>query len=257
MGGDHRSMHPLLRHAARSLALLRAMAQGPCPTCGIRSGSSLCELCRRASLIAAAAWPAHLDGLPLRFVGAYRDRSCIRSSLSPLGRALLAFKDRGDRYAGRCLVRLFAGHAAATLTGIDAIVPVPSDPQRLRRRGFSPAAWLAGGAARQCGVPLLGGTLSRVPGRPPQRGLGGAARRANARGTLALGGTDVRGYAIAIVDDVVTTGATLREAATCLTLAGARRVEGLVLACADEDLVQGCRSKTEHAGTTAIAAGRT
>lgn len=238
------------------------LCAGRCPACGSRIGAPLCASCRMASGIEDSAVCAPRDGDALAFVGAYRlpagafhwqstsstAGGADRRELSPLGSALHRFKDRGDRYAGRCLSELFASRCAVLATGMDRVVPIPSDASRLRRRGLSPAAWLARRLARTSCTALSLSALVRSATRPPQRNLGGAARRANARGAFRLGADPVRGYSILLVDDVVTTGATLRDAAARLHEGGAASVVCAVLACADEEVLALCRSKTENTG---------
>jgi len=188
----------------------------------------------------------------LHFTGSYRPYEDSSSRLlSPLGRCLRAFKDHGDRYAGRCVANVFAATCVGVVAGYDLIVTVPSDPQRLRERGHAPAAWLGRALARRSGIRRSASALVRIPGRPPQRGLGGTERRANASGAFRLGQVNVQGYAIMLVDDVITTGATLLGAASCLGDAGAAKVDCAVLACADEERIAACRSRTGNGGTSA------
>jgi ComF family protein len=191
----------------------------------------------------------------MQFVGAYwRSHGGAASVLSPLGGALRAFKDRGDRYAGRCLGEVFAMRIAGTIDPAEVIVPIPSDVRRLRARGLSPATWLADALSRRSRARLLQEGLVRTRGRPPQRSLGGAARRTNAEGAFRLGPATVRGYSVVLVDDVVTTGATLHAAATVLWIGGAQRVRCAVLACADEEILSRCRARTDSAGSSVISA---
>lgn len=198
----------------------------------------MCEACRLASRIGERPIPSMLADQRLHIIGAYHGSIAQGRSLSPLGRALCDFKDRGDRYAGRCLARLFAVELGAIFpadaTGL-RIVPVPSDRDRLRDRGLSPAVWLARALSCRTGVRCILAALQRRHGRPTQRSLDGAARRRNAPGTFRIRRGDVSGHGIVLVDDVITTGATLADAARCLRDAGARDIRFAVLACADEE----------------------
>jgi ComF family protein len=107
------------------------------------------------------------------------------------------------------------------------VVPVPLHPRRLRSRGFNPALIVASAVARRAGAPLAPTALARVRDTPSQTGLDAAARRRNLRGALrARRSVPPRVW---IVDDVITTGATLREAARALLGAGA---ESVVAVCA-------------------------
>jgi ComF family protein len=195
-----------------------------------------------------------LDSFSLYFVASYHaTASSGPGRLSPLGRALRAFKDRGDRYAGRCLCALFADQAEIAVRTLDRIIPVPSDPGRLRLRGFSPAAWLAMSLLRKTGVPICTTALERIAGRPAQKNLDGRSRRVNAAGIFRSGRASVSGCSIALVDDVITSGSTLADAAASLRAAGASRVLCFTLACADQELIEQCRSTTAADGRNATS----
>lgn len=127
--------------------------------------------------------------------------------------------------------------AAATLArdGLrpDAVVPVPLHPTRVRERGFDPVYDLAGVAARALGAPFASRALVRTRATPSQTGLDRAARRRNVAGAFRAtihGPLHLPGAELVLVDDVVTTGATLHEAAAALRAAGAARVLGLCVA---------------------------
>jgi len=107
------------------------------------------------------------------------------------------------------------------------VVPVPSAPRALRRRGHDPVRALAEtavGVLGSSGVPVTcAPVLRQGRGVADQSGLGAAARTANLAGALRV--TDpgrVRGRRVVVVDDVITSGATLAEAARALRAAGAR-----------------------------------
>jgi ComF family protein len=107
----------------------------------------------------------------------------------------------------------------------DAIVPVPLHTRRLRARGFNPAALLARALAQQVGAPLVTGWLVRHRDTPRQTGLGRAERSRNVAGAFSCRRRRGRSPAhVWLVDDVVTTGATLHAAAEALGRAGAGRV---------------------------------
>jgi predicted amidophosphoribosyltransferase len=110
---------------------------------------------------------------------------------------------------------------------VDVLTWVPADRWRTIRRGYHPPELLARRLAGRWGVearPLLRGPLWRRA----QRGLSPAARRANVRGAFSAAGA-VPG-AVAVVDDVHTTGATLSACGTALRRGGARRIVALTLA---------------------------
>ncbi len=105
---------------------------------------------------------------------------------------------------------------------------MPLAPSRQRERGFNQAREIAARVARAVGLPLVA-PLERIAGTTPQAALAWKERANNVRGAFAVDG-DVRGARIALVDDVMTTGATLAEATRTLTRAGAADVECWVVA---------------------------
>jgi predicted amidophosphoribosyltransferase len=110
----------------------------------------------------------------------------------------------------------------------DLVVPVPLHPKRLRHRGFNPACELARAVAREIGAPLAPTAIARLRDTPSQTGLDAAARRRNVRDACRTSG--VVPERVWLVDDVITTGATTREAARALRAAGARHVVALAAA---------------------------
>lgn len=118
------------------------------------------------------------------------------------------------------------------------IVPVPLHPSRRRERGFNQSELLAVGLARALGRQRAGAApqvakdcLRRKRATPPQTGLSVAARRENLRGAFEVIKPDaIRGRSIVLVDDVMTTGATLSACARALKHAGAAQVMGFTLA---------------------------
>jgi ComF family protein len=229
---------------------LRNLAQ-VCAACGRRGDGRFCQRCRGASGIGEIAWRLQESEPQGCYVGVYRVHGS--AMLSPVARCLHSFKDRGDRQSGAVLAAVFAECCATSLVGVHAVVPVPADPVRLRERGLSPAAWLARALGRAGGLPMITSAMARAgPGRA-QRGLAGAARRTNLRSAFVPGACAV-GLSLLLVDDVVTTGATLAAASRCLVAAGAARVTAAVLICADDEIIRRCRSRTGPDGTQGTAA---
>jgi ComF family protein len=135
--------------------------------------------------------------------------------------------DPGPRAVACALVREAAERAP--LPG-SLVVPVPLHPARLRRRGFNPAALLARSLARAHGVPVAPRALERVRDTPSQTGLDRRARARNVAGAFRVrSGAWIPAH-VWLVDDVVTTGATLHAAARTLRRAGARRIVALCAA---------------------------
>ncbi len=151
----------------------------------------------------------------------------------PIDRLLPRFKFHHDLAAGRELAQAMR---AALVPALDApgarplaLIPVPLHPARLRERGYNQALELARPLARAFDLPLLGDGLRRTRATVPQSGLSALARRRNPRGAFALGSGGLPAH-VALVDDVMTTGATLHACAKLLRQAGVARVDAWVAA---------------------------
>jgi ComF family protein len=146
----------------------------------------------------------------------------------PLDQLLPRFKFHGDLAAGALLARLLA-EAAVAAARPDAIVPVPLHRSRLRERGYDQALELARPVARSLALPLLPHGLRRIRATAAQSELDAAARRRNLSAAFAAGSDPLPAH-VALVDDVMTTGSTLAEAAGTLRRAGVARVDLWVVA---------------------------
>lgn len=124
-----------------------------------------------------------------------------------------------------------AGALAARIGNpdVDCIVPLPLSAPRMRERGFNQAQELARPLARKFGLPLASDACIRVLDNAPQASLPWKARQANIRHAFECR-LDLSGKTIAVVDDVMTTGATLNEFARVLKQHGAARVQNWVIA---------------------------
>ena len=156
-----------------------------------------------------------------------------------LRKAILHLKFHGREYLGHRLGALLARAWEALPEPDSAIVaPVPLHPSRRRERGFNQAELLARGLVRSLrkeerlhGLRLVAGSLRRIRATVPQVGLSVSARRENVSGVFSVGRPeDVRNRTVVLVDDVMTTGATLSACAAALKRAGAARVLALSLA---------------------------
>jgi ComF family protein len=146
-----------------------------------------------------------------------------------LREAVQSFKYRGQLPLARPLGTLL-GEAVLTGNGPhpDLLVPVPLHKNRLRDRGYNQALQLAREVGRHLDVPVAAGLLRRIRDTAAQQGLDAAARKGNLRDAFAVTEslTDRR---LLLIDDVMTTGATVRECALILRRAGAANVEVAVL----------------------------
>ncbi len=135
-----------------------------------------------------------------------------------------AFKFHASPRAGSVLLELF--WRSLSTTPVEALVAVPLHDRRARQRGFNQAQWLATRLATRLDLPLI--EAGRVRDTLSQRGLDRPARRANLRRAFRV---EARLPArIALVDDVMTTGATLDALAMACRQAGAEVIEAWTLA---------------------------
>jgi len=206
-----------------------------CVLCGTQGGPDL--LCA-ACLAELPALPEHCPQCALPSPGGAPCGSCLNhpprfdATLAlwryefPCDRLVQALKYRG-RLA---LAGFFARRLAALLPPkVDLIVPMPLHPRRLAERGFNQALEIARGLARHLGRPIEPRGVLRVKDTLPQTQLPYEERAKNVRRAF-LCKLDLSGARVAVVDDVMTTGATLNEFARALKRAGATRVENLVIA---------------------------
>jgi ComF family protein len=143
----------------------------------------------------------------------------------------------GLKYAHRISgIRFFAQAIAQhPVTRVpDLIVPVPLATARLRERGFNQSVEISRRLSKRIGVQLGLSQLRRTVDTSPQAALPWKERAANIRGAFECH-ADLSGHAILVIDDVMTTGATLNEVARTLKSHGAIWVENLVLARALKD----------------------
>jgi len=135
------------------------------------------------------------------------------------------------KYGGRLALARTLGEALAQAVprDADAIVPMPLARGRLAERGFNQALEIARVVAARTGIPLLRDAVRKVVETPPQAALPWKERAQNVRRAFACD-ADLTGKRIAVVDDVLTTGATLGELAGVLRKAGAVGVVGWVVA---------------------------
>ena len=144
---------------------------------------------------------------------------------------LLKYGDRLDLVAA--LGRWMARAGAELLVDADLLVPVPLHWTRLWQRRFNQSSVLAQAISRISGVPAADHLLARARATPPQFGLARKERAKNVQGAFEVpkaARAEVKGKKLVLVDDVLTTGATVDVCTKALLRAGAARVDVLVLA---------------------------
>ena len=199
--------------------MLRIDPTTACLRCGAPFGELLCTECRELEMacdrcLAAAVF----DGAPARLIRAY--------------------KDAGERRLAPVIAELMldAAHAAENhaserwqgiLCGADAVTFVPATSTAFQRRGFDHMEAVARAFSERSGVPLID-ALAKC-GRSDQRALGRTGRREQSHGVYRVV-EKVTGRRLLLLDDVITTGATVSAAAGALKQAGAAYVDALALA---------------------------
>jgi ComF family protein len=184
---------------------LPRLVQPVCPRCAVESPSgAVCGRC--------LAQPPHFDATHAALAYAF-----------PADALVHALKFRGELALAPLLGKLLLEKVASH--GFDCVIPVPLSSQRLRERGYNQAVEIA----RHLGAMKLEiNACARERDAPPQAGLDREARRRNVRGAFRCA-RSFAGERVALVDDVMTTGATLDELARALKAAGAASVVNWVV----------------------------
>lgn len=214
-----------------------------CPGCGRRQpGQHLCRACR-----AALAWDWAVPRCQ-RCLHPLLGRQCPDCASGPppaCDGMVAAFEYAG---LGRALIREYKFHQRLSLAAVladhlaqavrqsgvlqcppDWIVPVPARRQAVQARGFSPPAEVARLLARQLGLRYRLDGVRRLGDGPRQTRLGRAERLTAQQGRYVGHSSVARACRVAVVDDVLTTGATMQAVANALKTAGAAHVQGWVL----------------------------
>jgi ComF family protein len=223
--------------ALKISAPAKALLAQDCMLCGAASGDRLvCAACKGSLPRLAHACERCAIELPQAGVcgecqrrAPSFDAACAAFEYRfPLDRLVQRFKYAGDLAAGKWLALELAARAAACERP-DLLVAPPIASSRLRERGFNQAVVIAKVVGAELGIRHSPDALAKVRETSPQPGLGRKARLANLRDAFRC---DARlaGEHVAIVDDVMTTGATLDALARALKRAGAARVVNLVAA---------------------------
>ena len=218
-------------------------ADGRCVAC-LSSDAihGLCPGCRED--LPRNRWHCHTCALPLPFATPGMRCGECQSSPPSFSRAVIPwryqfpvdgmigrYKYHGQRKFVRPLLANFSHHirqSAGTEQLPEALIPTPMHWRRRWSRGFNQAADIAEAIGTALDIPVAAGVVRRTRWVKAQRGLNRAERLANLHGVFEVCGTLPK--RVAIVDDVVTTGATARVLAHCLLEAGAMEVQVWALA---------------------------
>ncbi len=223
--------------------MLRPLFSSQCEVCRRWNGERLCPTClvqfslpvlrcERCALRVGAA--VSLCGACLREPPPFERTLCVADYAFPWDRLIIDFKFHRQPELSRCLAdQLVRAVRSATHPLPDIVVPVPLSSARLAERGYNQAWEVARRTASALRVGASASLLSRVIDTPYQAALGRTQRLANLRAAFVAQGPGhkgLRGQRVALVDDVLTTGATAEECSRALLRAGAFAVELWVLA---------------------------
>lgn len=187
-----------------------------CPRCAAAgNGGTECGAC--------IADPPHYDASCAAFVYAH-----------PVDALIQALKYGGQLALAGWFAQALQRRIGAA-GGVDLILPLPLHPARLAERGFNQSAEIAKLLSRLYGIAMDAQIARRVRNTAPQAALPWRERERNMRGAFACD-ADLAGLRVAVVDDVMTTGATLDEFARTLKHSGAARVENWVVARTARDV---------------------
>jgi ComF family protein len=228
------SLRPLLEIGTK---IGQSLLAQDCFLCQAASGGRLlCEACARELPSAASACPrCALAGAGNVECGAciaeppHYDASCAAFEYAYPVDALVQSLKYGGQLALAGLFAQALHQRIGQARGVDLIVPLPLHPRRLAERGFNQAAEIAKVLSRLYGVTMDAHIAQRVRNTSPQTELPWRERLINMRQAFACD-ADLAGLNIAVVDDVMTSGATLNEFARALKRSGAARVENWVVA---------------------------
>lgn len=163
-------------------------------------------------------------GSPLRQM-----RAALRYQ-EPTSDLIHRFKYEGYFALGRPLARFLVEGWPAWEQPPDLILPIPLHPRRRRQRGYNQSELLAGPLGLAKSISVSAAALRRTRHTVPQVGLGPDERHDNVRGAFEADASIVAGHHCLLVDDVLTTGATMRAAAEAVLAAGAASVSAYCLA---------------------------
>lgn len=245
-------IHSLLAVLGRTGSrLLDAVYPRVCPVCGAKSdrpGRNICWKCFSSLPLYAVDAPRCVRCGKVPEGAVEKDFLCDVCRKSPpafdLARTAMPFRScardvihtlkyKSGIWLKEDLADILEGCARAhyDVASIDLVLPVPLNQEKFRKRNYNQSALLAESLARRLALPYMPSVIRRTRFTSTQTHLSVAGRKKNVKGAFELGNPEfVRGRTVLVIDDVMTTGATLGEVASVLKAAGAWRVWALAVA---------------------------
>lgn len=202
-------------------------------------GLDLCEVCLKClpinavccSRCAAPLEHASLEGMIL-CGSCLREKSPITQTVAayifdfPTDYIVRSLKFKGEEKYARLIGGLLAQHVEDMQVSVpDCLIPVPLHRRRYLERGFNQAELIAAYCGSRLGLPIIRKALIRCRNTPPQTGFGRRLRHKNLKGAFqVVSGTSLPKH-IALIDDVITTGSTVREISKLLVQSGVERID--------------------------------
>jgi ComF family protein len=222
-------------------SFLNFLFPSTCPVCGNNSDSyghnPICKSCWKG--IERYAGPSCMScGLPVASAHAAHCESCLKAPppysgilyygiyFGTLRKAIHLLKFKGIKRLSRPIAALLS---ELPIPEADGIVPVPLHPNKIKEREFNQTALIGRHLSRHSGIRLLYDALKKNKETPPQTDVTGKDRMRNVKNTFTAGKA-VNGLRLVLVDDVITTGATVHECSKALTKAGAKSVTVVAVA---------------------------
>lgn len=204
---ENHAYNPICTACWRSIKRYTGPACSICGLPAVSSAATICEACiKNKPPFAKAVYYGIYEGV-------------LKESIH-----LLKFK--GIKRLSSPLCRLLSD---ISVPETDGIIPVPMHPKRLKQRGFNQTAVIGHRLSKKIKAPLMPDVLIKVKDTPPQTDITGKERLKNVRNAFAAE-KKINGLNLLLVDDVITTGATVRECSQTLLEAGAKSVVVIAIA---------------------------
>lgn len=213
-------------------------SQKNCILCGISAKQDLCESCDShlpqlpVNHCPVCLWPvptAEICGACLKKPPAFTRTIAALRYTFPIDTLIHSFKYQTNLAIAPIFAHLLIRKLTATEMRPNVIIPMPLHPIRLRERGFNQSMEISRYISKHMGIAILPDRCHRIKHTLPQTGLPWKDRQKNIRKAFSCK-IDLSGKHVAVVDDVMTTGATLNELAKVLRKQGAAEITNWVIA---------------------------